>query len=62
MGDGPTVQVARLEVESNDRAALRSTDELDAEIRNEGNVESKGRRLGHAKPYSATPLHVNLSQ
>jgi hypothetical protein len=51
----------RFEVESHDRAAIGRADELDAEFLDEGDVESKCRRLSHTKPYLVPPVRVNRS-
>src|SRR5258708_2325290 len=61
VGHRPTVEVPRLKVERHYRAALGGADELDAEFLDKGDVEPKGGRLSHTKPYLAPPVHVNRS-
>ena len=51
-----------LEIQGDQRTAIRGTQELDAELLDEGNIEAKCGRLSHKKPYLASPVNVNQSR
>jgi hypothetical protein len=61
MRDGPAIEMPRLEVERHFGPTVGSAQELDSELFDEGNVEAKGGRFSHTKPYLAPPVRVNQS-